>query len=83
MEERPIAFLFIDQSGQSRQAEVLCRELKVPLRIVDVSDEPKSEELPIPRLITPEGRFISLKGVKDYVKRYGKPCNNNKTSTSP
>lgn len=69
MKELPTHFLLVDKTKKSQQAKRFC-EVITALRIVDVSDEPRSAGLPRPRLITPEGRFTNLDQIRAYTGSY-------------
>jgi len=66
--------LFVDNSADSKKAIILCRkELEGEFEIVDVSNINEPPDLcPRPRLLTPEGRFKHLDGIKEYISHYGK-----------
>ena len=66
--QEPIThLLFVDKSNESKTAVVLCkRTIRKGLHIID--GEP---ELHPPQLVTPEGSFITLEKVRDYLQVFG------------
>ena len=57
--------LFVDDSKDSKAAIALCQKTIQGLRIIKA--EPAMQP---PRLVAPEGKFISLEKMRDYVTHF-------------